>query len=354
MEKQQNDLVNVIKGVGMFFVLWGHSIIYCSAYAFDYFQFRISSILHSVSMPLFIMVSGYLFWYSLQKRTFLEIVTRRTRQMLQPMVMLGTIVYLTVDLVLEVLHGGTASLVKFFIHGIRIEAFSKYWFLWSVLSCSIVVALIWKGIKKPAYRVPAFIFGLFLFCLFPQTTKSIFLYPFFVIGVVFHEYEKPLKDKLEKFSFVPLIVYPILCAFLRKEHCIDEGGLDGGSTVLESLGIDMYRWIAGLFACLFVIVAVRWLYGKFNKGVGEKIFDFFIILGKRSLQIYCLQVIVLEKWFAEIYKKIVEMTGKNFLSAKGFYPYVFPTLLALLLAAVLLKLIEWMDKKGISKYLFGR
>ena len=218
----------------------------------------------------------------------------------------------------------------------------------------IILVMLNDRHKRPCGIIIILLLGFFLLPLFPKTERSIYLYPYFALGFVFHEYEAPLKTGLEKLRFIPLIVYPILCFFYRGEYTIDLTGLLGGGTLAESLKIDAVRWLAGLFGSLFVIVAVRWSYGKFNKGVAEKGFVFFTRLGEKSLQVYCLQTLILERWSSAVFNKIIQMTGENFLYIRVLYPLFFTPLLAFAFAAVLLKLIGWLDKKGISRYLFGR
>lgn len=338
----------------LFSVLWLHSIQYCSAEMFDFFDIGVYRLAQTVGMPLFMMIGGYLFWNSLQKRTFVEAVTLRTRQMLQPIVMVGTIIYLTVNLARTVLKHGPKAIADFAVTGIGVEHLTKFWFLWSILACSVVTAIVWKMVKKPAFRVPAFILGAFLLCLFPSTDKSISVYPFFVVGFVYHEHETVLREKLWKFRFVPVVVYPLLCVFLKREHCIDVSGIIASKNALECLDINLYRLVSGLFGCAFVIIITWLVYSKFNKGIVKKLLDFQIRLGEKSLQMYCLQVLVLERWFAEVYRKVVECLGIKLVNIKGLYSLVITPLVALAFAFLLLKVIEWLEKKNLSRYIFGR
>lgn len=353
MEKKK-DIMNLLKGICIFIMLWSHSINNLSVNApFDYFNIPLYRVYHTFTMPLFMMIAGYLFWYSLGKRTFVEAVTHRTRQMLQPAIMCGTIVVLTYNLPKMLLKDGAAALGTFLAEGVGVEPFTKYWFFWSALACSIVVAIMWKAFKKPFSRILGLILGVFLLCVFPSTERSVYLYPFFAVAFVYHEYEPQIKEKLNKLRFVPLIVFPVLAVFYKKEHIIDISGVKG-DTVMATLSLNLFRWTVGLFGCLFVIVITRWAYDHLNKGFGVKVFDYLELMGKKSMQMYCIQLIVLEKWIALVFEKAVEVIGTNYLAIKGVYELIVTPVSGFLVSLIVLWIIKWLEKKNLAGYIFGR
>lgn len=74
MEKileQRTNFIDFIKGIAIFLMLYGHSLQYGSGADFlqsgQYWENNVMKVIYSFHMPLFITISGYLFWFSIQK-----------------------------------------------------------------------------------------------------------------------------------------------------------------------------------------------------------------------------------------------------------------------------------------------
>ena len=69
MKKVKNQNIDILKGVAIFLVVFGHCIQYCSQGYFDFFENKVFIFIYTFHMPLFMLISGYLFYNSC---TFLE------------------------------------------------------------------------------------------------------------------------------------------------------------------------------------------------------------------------------------------------------------------------------------------
>lgn len=78
----------------------------------------------------------------------------------------------------------------------------------------------------------------------------------------------------------------------------------------EWVVIDIYRWTIGLLGSVLVILIVRYLENKKSMCCLKKVFIYF---GKRSLEIYVVQQIILEYLGGKTFGLLVERSGKNFL-----------------------------------------
>lgn len=67
MEKRNHN-IDIIKGIAIYCVLWGHCI-QCMAGDVDFFNIKAITFIYSFHMPLFALISGYLFFRTSQKRT---------------------------------------------------------------------------------------------------------------------------------------------------------------------------------------------------------------------------------------------------------------------------------------------
>ena len=87
MEKNRNTFIDLITGIAIFLMLWGHCIQYCVAGSeIDFFENIVFKFIYSFHMPLFMLVSGYLFFFSFSKRSLKELLIHRVQSLLQPIV----------------------------------------------------------------------------------------------------------------------------------------------------------------------------------------------------------------------------------------------------------------------------
>ena len=71
------NFLNFLKGLAIFLMIWGHCIQICIPQGMDYFENTVFKIIYSFHMPLFMLISGYLFYYSSQKRNLSELLKHR-------------------------------------------------------------------------------------------------------------------------------------------------------------------------------------------------------------------------------------------------------------------------------------
>ena len=86
--------VDAVKGFSFYFVILGHSIQYATSQDYNYAGNTIFQIIYSFHMPLFMMMSGYLFAYSMNKYSIKNGVFAKVRGILIPCISWGIITYL--------------------------------------------------------------------------------------------------------------------------------------------------------------------------------------------------------------------------------------------------------------------
>lgn len=129
----RDSFIDFVRGVAIFLVLWGHSIQYFSYDTFDYFADRMFAYIYSFHMPLFMCLSGYVFYWMCGQLPLKNIIVMRIKRLGIPIVAWG------------VLWLGIRGLVNGKITWDMIwGSFTEYWFLWSVLACSVAVSVIYK------------------------------------------------------------------------------------------------------------------------------------------------------------------------------------------------------------------
>ena len=88
MSQKRNITIDAIKAVAILLVVLGHSIQYgCGSEYLEsnaYFQNPLFEYIYSFHMPLFAMISGYLFNQTVSKRSFIEVIINRVQRLLIP------------------------------------------------------------------------------------------------------------------------------------------------------------------------------------------------------------------------------------------------------------------------------
>ena len=339
--------LDIVKGVAVFLMLWGHCIQCCSNKEFDFYTNGLFKFIYSFHMPLFMLVSGYLFFYSCEKRTLSELLTRRTHSLLQPIIMCSILNYfLTI-----VLSQRTLSSI---VDGPWINTLSILWFLWSTLSASIVVGISVKVTNKPALQILFIILGFAAVYFFPNCQLNLFMYPFFAAGYLFSKYHERIPKQVLLIKYISLPLFPVMLLFYQKKHYIYTTGIIPAGNLIEQIKIDGFRWAIGLVGSVFVLVVIEFILKHIiaNKPMIAKPLS---LLGAKSLQVYCLSVPILSFWLPKIYAKVCDWVGSNALVSNMYiYNFVFTPFLALFYSILLYFLVKLMDKLKISRVVFGR
>ena len=70
--KKRNEFIDILKGYAIILVVLGHSLQYgCGLLPNNqFFSNNIFKIIYTFHMPLFVLISGYLFYFSEKKKRF--------------------------------------------------------------------------------------------------------------------------------------------------------------------------------------------------------------------------------------------------------------------------------------------
>lgn len=276
--------LDIAKAIGIIAVVVGHCIqcgngqeYYNSLFFFDNIGYKF---IYSFHMPLLMLISGYLFAFSVKKRKLSTIIIRRILQIIIPIFIWNFLISFR--------HIFSVALVDI-IKEWTISSINSFWFLWSVFFASLYVAFVYK---KCSNNKLFYIISIFVTFVTPDIFNSEchkFMYVFFVIGFCANVCN--WKEKIENIKSIIVIgimlIYGLLLAFYSRECYIYVSGWqifrDTVKDSLHVLFIDIYRVILGLFGCSLIL----WISNK----VSEKFKDTFIMnmlkqIGKMTLGIY--------------------------------------------------------------------
>lgn len=351
-KEKHNQFIDFTKGIAIFLMILGHCIQYLlSSTQLNVYENWLFKFIYSFHMPLFMLISGYLFYYSFNKRDFSSLISRRSKPLLFSIVFCGLFNYYITTGLYGVLSGDLGVLVS----GAWLPSLFDLWFLWSVLIASFIVALICKYVKNIHVQIILITILAGFFVIIPGVNLHIFVYPYFVIGFYFAKYKNLIPAKFVNFKYLSLPIFFLLLCFYREEHYIYTSGIIGGTySIFEYIFIDFYRWAIGLIGSIAVLSVVGFFFNKFYKHESKnRIVNLFSAFGKNSLQIYCLSNVLV----AATLKPIVSMVYDRFsieLNIIQLLAVLVMPVIALVYTGLFLGVVKVFDRIKLSKILFGK
>lgn len=373
----RNPDIDIMRGMAVFFVLWGHSIQYLCQDTFDFFENPAFRFIYSFHMALFMSISGYLFWNSCQKRTIYELLVKLCRNIFYPLVIWNSIMFMipfTEFLISEWgykssgLHNiitleGIASVIK-----IAYSSLQGLWFLWSIFFCSVVVAIVSK-LPDGWKQALGFLVGFLVLSIIPNKIEiskenNIWMYPYFVGGYLFHRYKvdagrknKDISRVVKSIVILSIVIFAALFPFFHREYYIYTSGM---TRIINSKGmwkqilIDVYRWVLGGSGTIAFVGFMLWLL-RITQGKCKKAKAAIKLLGMKSMQVYILQSLLLERLFKRLYKALTEWFDLSWVvSNQMIYSFIITPMIALIFAVVIIWSVKAFEKMRIEKMLFGR
>ena len=353
MDKKESFYWNVVKGTAIFLMLWGHCIQYASLEAVVYLENIAYRTIYSFHMPVFMLVSGYLFFYSFEKRKMPDLLEHRIRGMLQPIIMATVLNNVLMLIPQYVLSGSANVLFGSLFDGIKTDL----WFLWAVLYCSLVVGICCKGTENPCLQIFLSVIGSFVILLFPQWNMTLFMYPYFVIGFFCGKYRKKAIGLYRMVRYALLLVFPVMMRFYETKHFIyitpmfsEELGL------AASLEIALFRWGIGLAGSIWMLTVMELLLRLAGRIPAlQWCLQRVSHLGSNSLQIYCLSASLLSGYLPHLCRKAVDLLGYNpFFGKETLYSFLYTPLLAAVWSVFLYAVVLALKKCRVHKLIFGR
>lgn len=357
--RARNSYLDFVKGVAILLVLWGHCIQYGMAGAGDFFENPLFKIIYSFHMPLFMIVSGYLFFYSLRNKTLIKTVWSRVCSLGMPILVWGCFPRL-ISAIISFSRGNEkvymSNIIKI-AYEVTIRGCTSFWFLWSVLLISIIVAFGEKVIRS-YWRGLYLLSVIVVILILPGRENNLFMYPYFLFGFYSHDLLGKIKFKYRLMNFCKLFcmaLFVILIFFYTEDCYIYTTGLwieQVESVSCKQIGIDLYRYIIGFAGSIAVLIFLTKIY-RWNRM--QKVWQYVERLGKMSLQIYILQHYVVENLEANTIISIVKYLGMNpFARNLIVYDLILTPIAAIVNAVLIEKIILSLQRIKVSTILFGR
>ena len=316
---------DVLRGFAIFLMLCGHCLQMGSGAEFRthtlYFSDRVYQFIYSFHMPLFMLLSGALFAFSLNRNERLtDHFFKRLRRLVLP-VLLWTAVELTVEFLrspgsfsvsassflAEDFPGvsGRAAIILYCL----VRFLTSHWFLWAVFFSGILVILIRRFAGDSLAAHLAILIAAFFVPDGLNAMMYKFMHPFFLIGYYgvsrtlardpsrSAEERLPLPEIYEKhrpaFLAAFAAAFLVLFSLYSKDTFIYLSGykLIGKADLTRQLWTDLYRFLVGTAGCGTMLI----LWDVLLSRTGDTIRSFRVLAaaGRQSLGIYILSQYVI-------------------------------------------------------------
>lgn len=350
MEKR-NKTIDIIRGFAVFLVLWGHVIQYFTIDGFAFYDNYLYKLIYSFHMPLFMIVSGYLFFNSVSKHSFRTLISKRVKSLGWAMIIWGGAYNLILQILYVLMQHEKISVITLY------KSLFSSWFIWSVLLLSVITAGVEKKVKTKSLKSIMYIISIIIISMLPCAEYNLFMFPYFILGyIVANRFQSEKNFPVNKhLDILSTILFLGLLSMYKSRDLVYVSGVNpfkSNEGILTQVWIDIYRWIVGLLGIIVSTEGIRYLVRK--KG-NNSLAEWLETIGKYSLQIYLLQKVILEFLGNRTMSLIVQKLGWNPLTTNiHIYNFILTPIITVLYAISIVFIIKIIEKMKLSKLLFGR
>lgn len=298
---ERKTLPDILKGFGIILVVLGHCIQTGSGTAFNvemlYFSDRLYQFIYSFHMPLFMMVSGYLCWESMQRAVTKEqrknLLKRRLRTLPVP-IFLCTAAEFIIRTAVNLTKGNFPQ--KTLILEYILNVLNNFWFLWAVFWCFLIVFVMHYFFHD---SVILYILGFAMMFFIPDGMALgayKFMMPYFIAAFYMHKYKDKRNVSLNsqpeiRWLILSGLIFGGLFLFFDENSFIYLSGYKLiGKDVIRQLKIDFYRTAVGFAGSAFFILLWQFVFARCGKWCKFRILT---ELGKNSMGIYIISTYLL-------------------------------------------------------------
>lgn len=304
---ERNRKIDFIRAFAIITVVIGHSIQFGSGPAFNCLENKVFKFIYSFHMPLFMLISGYLFYHTLCRHSFFENVRSRFITLFVPIIMWNIVPF-----IMYTYHDRPHTL-RYLFKTYLSTMIANSWFLWAIFYCSFCVLIVNRIFRD---HMAIYFIGLILTFVIPDSRNLSlykFMYPYFLIGYFYHKnagnIQKKLNSALDNWrtliAFMGIFAF-LLCFYQNESYIYTTGYTLLGKGIWPQLGIDIYRFFIGLFGSIFIILLLLKIYNKLSHNA----IRFFSVIGINSLGIYMISGLIFQYILPEL---TVTVTSVNYL-----------------------------------------
>lgn len=265
-------------------VTWGHTLQFASTSDYDFFHNPVFILIYSFHMPLFMAVSGYLFFQSQAKRSLRQLLESKWKQILLPTLLWAVPMLLVGQWRLFVEQPGAH--ITIFSPRIYIDAVTgALWFLWDSFIAAVLTAIIAK--RKDKILVYGIVLAVVL--LLPNWLSFYhvkYMLPYFFAGYLYHREQARLQLAKTILSYLCLLTFPLLLLKWNNNAYIYVSGHEFYFTSLHAILTIMYRYVTAGAGVIVFITATKHLFLPLATRATPRLTRLVAWLGQQSMGIY--------------------------------------------------------------------
>ncbi|MDR2394350.1 MAG: acyltransferase [Treponema sp.] len=300
-KKTRIEYIDLLRCFAIYMVCWMHSFGYRAEYVFVNDQ--VWKFIAAVNMPLFFMISGFLFSssFDLSSKDFFR---KKFTTLIIPHIVWILIVGLS-DWVIPLVgwtrpfRGGSVTVLS------QIKAFftpdpaANFWFLKVLFLTESIVFIFYKIFKKRYVALIGSMLFVLLFSFFGVVSKlERFLMPVFLVGILLKQYYSSFSKHLNKILISAGLLF-LVCFYVYKSawtfYVMDfpplfnfRQSFTEGKLVFDftNIGISVFRSLTGIVGSIFFFALFQKCWKK------NTVTAFFSHCGQITLGIYAVQSII--------------------------------------------------------------
>lgn len=285
--QSRNEFIDLLRGTAVLLMVLGHCVQFGSGNEYLqnhlFYQNFVFKFIYTFHMPLFMTISGYLFYSTIERNSITGgdirlLVKKKFRSLILPIITFS--ILSEIFHIVNGKHNYAQEVVKDFILSLK----SRFWFLWAVfLACLLVLVINQLFCDNVVAYILSFVVSFFI----PESwglSIILFVYPYFLLGYWFRKYNWNLRLKNTPIFFPLLLVVYIICFI-----CYDEQTYVyvGGLSLLtanwkEVLLQDVVRIVIG---CSGVYLWSK-LVSKLNLVLPIFLKEIIAVIGRNSIGVY--------------------------------------------------------------------
>lgn len=282
----RNATIDAVKAFAIICVVAGHCIQFGSGSDYmtsnSFFTEPLFMFIYSFHMPLFMMVSGYLFAITVGKNTPLDTIKKKAMQLLLPIIFwsLIPIIHKVCEATPDEI--SVFKVIKLYIY----QLVFLLWFLKSIFINSAIVVLVRMNFKNSPYAYLLLLLPTFFIPDAANLDVYKYMYPYFILGYFYHkDIEGKIKMPPALIFIVSLVLYATLMLFFDTDSYIYTSKymiLKSGSLSLYQLHVDVYRFVVGLVGSVMIISLISIVFPKLHNVIQSAI----LFLGVNTMGVY--------------------------------------------------------------------
>jgi len=278
IEKNDSRLswIDYSKGIGIVLVVYGHVIrgLASTTIISDHYIYYSDNFIYSFHMPLFFVLSGYLFYNSYKKVPSIAFIYAKLKTLIYPFIIwsiLQTVIEIFLSKFTNTQTPPSALLTCLFLPR------AQFWFLFALFFITVIAYLCFKASEKYGLGIILALWAVY-FIFQPSLgpfDKAFQYLIFFFVGICISRQPPKFPPVNAAISWLLLTATLFTAAIYFYFIYSPKSKVDYG----------IWFILTGIFGSALIAQLA-------DRAVSNKVFTFFVMLGKKSLPIYLVHIMV--------------------------------------------------------------